>query len=752
MAKPKSAKGSAATAPAAMGPEVTAQVAALKAQADALYGKNEYTKAVETYDQAFKLIGSASVPGKSDMCLKKAASYMRLQKYKEAVKECTMVLDSQPGQTTALRTRSQAYEQMNFFKNALGDVQAINKSKSATDETLQAETRLKATMASNKTKLTTGIAKTNSHKSKKMPGTSGMGPQPSHAASAASNNNTTKNTPAAPTPAPTPAAPAAPNRPPQNPYYVTIKCSHGEDTRIILASLMLSYAELHAAVQAKFPNLTHFKLTYTDKGKATTTITARKEIQSYLAELIQTFQRQGPVPKNTSPELPPMKLQVVPCSEADVPQAPAEELAAQEANKPPPKEAQEPPAPVEYEFEPWLLRFAKLFSEVTGIDPAAEAAKLFDPEQATMEHEKMARAMETTLTSEGAKPLFDRAAEHFKDATCATLIQWGNVHVVKAEKHAQSLLKEGKELSKADVDMMLKEYKLTEDKIKQALTFKSNSWEAIGSMGQLEWERVKAKLCYIVPSPQALEETASEGKTPEQAATEAQAAVSDAVKKTLSKLTEKEVKGVQSLMKSANEWFQKALTMARTADESLMKSANEWFEKALTLARTTDEEKKKDDAEIAGATPTLAAEKKPELSAEQLQQQQLASPTGNMLIMHGNVLYEWSQVLAAVKQTWKPTLDSAVEKFRTAGASESEIRAALKNHTNMEELDLGPDPEPETPAPHVHTADCHPSDDDMPALEEMQATPAGGGPSQVEGEAKPAAKGLPSLPAKGKKK
>ena len=39
-------------------------------------------------------------------------------------------------------------------------------------------------------------------------------------------------------------------------------------------------------------------------------------------------------------------------------------------------------------------------------------------------------------------------------------------------------------------------------RIKQALSFKADSWEATGSMAQLEWERCKAKLGYIVPNAQ----------------------------------------------------------------------------------------------------------------------------------------------------------------------------------------------------------------------------------------------------------
>lgn len=40
-------------------------------------------------------------------------------------------------------------------------------------------------------------------------------------------------------------------------------------------------------------------------------------------------------------------------------------------------------------------------------------------------------------------------------------------------------------------------------------------------------------------------------------------------------------------------------------------------------------------------------------------------------------------------------MDEAVQHFRDAGCAESDIRGALKNHYCADQLDLGPDPEPE---------------------------------------------------------
>jgi hypothetical protein len=53
-------------------------------------------------------------------------------------------------------------------------------------------------------------------------------------------------------------------------------------------------------------------------------------------------------------------------------------------------------------------------------------------------------------------------------------------------------------------------------------------------------------------------------------------------------------------------------------------------------------------------------------------------------VLHGNALYEWSQVLAAVGDAgWRAVLDEASSLFRAAGCAEKDIRDALKNHTQV---------------------------------------------------------------------
>ena len=67
-----------------------------------------------------------------------------------------------------------------------------------------------------------------------------------------------------------------------------------------------------------------------------------------------------------------------------------------------------------------------------------------------------------------------------------------------------------------------------------------------------------------------------------------------------------------------------------------------------------------------------------------------ANAWANVVVMWGNLLYEASQMRAAVGREWRGALDDAVAKFRAAGCPEPDIRQALANHTQAEHLDLPP--------------------------------------------------------------
>lgn len=224
-------------------------------------------------------------------------------------------------------------------------------------------------------------------------------------------------------------------------------------------------------------------------------------------------------------------------------------------------------------------------------------------------------------------------------------------------------------------------------------------------LAQLEFERAKLRARFAVkptPPPPAPEG----GGEPDKAAADAsQAAQAEALRAALSKVKPADVEAARPHLAKAEEWYEKAAVAAAAADAK---------RKAEQEARAAARKQQQGDGEAAAAAPAAGGA--------------AASFAANTSIMHGNTLYEWSQLLAAAGAEWRPALDAAVARFKAAECTEADLRGALKNHTRADELDLGPDPEPEPEA--------------APAEAEAEAAP-----KEAPAEA-PKAKGLPALSKK----
>jgi hypothetical protein len=119
-----------------------------------------------------------------------------------------------------------------------------------------------------------------------------------------------------------------------------------------------------------------------------------------------------------------------------------------------------------------------------------------------------------------------------------------------------------------------------------------------------------------------------------------------------------------------------------------MDTAHAWYKKAHEAAIALEQQRKaeaeakqKEEAGDAAAAAAAAA-KQPEAANGAAAGEPMSLPA-HAQVMYGNSLYEWSQVLAAVGQEWRGLLDQATACFRDAGCAEPDIRAALKNHTQV---------------------------------------------------------------------
>mmetsp|Transcript_5803 Transcript_5803/g.16302 ORF Transcript_5803/g.16302 Transcript_5803/m.16302 type:complete len:613 (-) Transcript_5803:272-2110(-) len=272
----KKSKTAAAKSPGAGGPgplladeaDIKALIdkaAELKVEANTLFTKKEFAKALEVYQLA-----AATYPHdhaeKPQMLCNKAACYTMLRKPKEAAKECSNALAIAPGNAKALLWRSKAYEAQGLYKQALSDVQAINKTADASADTQSAEQRLKDIM-SGKMK-PTAIQST---RPTAKPGLAGRQQQQ------------------------------------QLPQF-TAKCTYGDDTRVIYLNHNTTYPELINQVKQKFPNAGNVAVKYKDKEGDSITVTTRNDIHAAMAEALSNMDRRA---VQGTPTIPPVRFQVV---------------------------------------------------------------------------------------------------------------------------------------------------------------------------------------------------------------------------------------------------------------------------------------------------------------------------------------------------------------------------------------------------------------------------------------------------------
>lgn len=133
---------------------------------------------------------------------------------KEAVKEYTAALELDPNSSKALRHRAKALERSGQYKAALADVMAVNRTDSATDETREAERRLRDLAAGRRPSLANGG------------GARAVGP----------------------------AGRGAPARGGAPAWPFSAKLTLGAETRAAPLSAAAGYADLLTAFQAKFPD------------------------------------------------------------------------------------------------------------------------------------------------------------------------------------------------------------------------------------------------------------------------------------------------------------------------------------------------------------------------------------------------------------------------------------------------------------------------------------------------------------------
>ncbi|WRX28525.1 PB1 domain - like 10 [Theobroma cacao] len=303
--------------------------------------------------------------------------------------------------------------------------------------------------------------------------------------------------------------------------------------------------------------------------------------------------------------------------------------------------ASEDPECKEVEMDDWLFEFAQLFRTHVGIDPDAH----IDLHELGME--LCSEALEETVTSEEAQILFDKAAAKFQEVAALAFFNWGNVHMCAARKRIPLDESTGKEVVSAQLqvayDWVREKYSLAREKYAEALLIKPDFYEGLLALGQQQFEMAKLNWSFAL-----------------------------AKKIDLSSWDPAET---LQLFDSAEEKMKSATKMWEKLEEQRV---NELKDPNSSKKEELLKRRKKPGS---GAESELSGTgSQGELSAEEAAEQ-AAVMRSQIHLFWGNMLFERSQVECKLGMDgWKKNLDTAAERFKLAGASETDISTVLKNH------------------------------------------------------------------------
>ncbi|KAF5472730.1 hypothetical protein F2P56_009423 [Juglans regia] len=305
------------------------------------------------------------------------------------------------------------------------------------------------------------------------------------------------------------------------------------------------------------------------------------------------------------------------------------------------KPGAEDPACKEVEMDDWLFEFAQLFRTHVGIDPDAH----IDLHELGME--LCSEALEETVTSEEARGLFDKAAAKFQEVAALAFFNWGNVHMCAARKRIPLDESAGKEVVAAQLqasyDWVRERYSLAREKYEEALVIKPDFYEGLLALGQQQFEMAKLHWSFAL-----------------------------AKKIDLSSWDSTET---LKLYESAEEKMKAATEMWEKLEEQ---RANELKDPSAIKKEELLKRRKKQTGNNEGEPSSLGSQS--EISADEAAEQ-AAVMRSQIHLFWGNMLFERSQVECKLGLVgWEKNLDAAVERFKLAGASETDISMVLKNH------------------------------------------------------------------------
>lgn len=694
----------------------------LKEDGNKRFQNKDYAGALEQYENALRLTPKTH-PDRAVFHSNRAACLMQMKPidYETVVAECTMALQVQPQFVRALLRRARAYEATGKYEMAMQDVQVLLGADPNHRDALEIAQRLRTALgprqeAQQDLQSRPSPAALGASAVRGAP-IAGLGPclparpVPKKAANSAAglvaslNNKPEKSQPTLVTEngpetksqmpklvlKPSNGLARSPNTGKENQKQLSSHSStaHGQhsdvaiqwrplkfvydhDIRLAQMPVNCSFRVLRDLVSKRFPSSKSVLIKYKDSDGDLVTITSTDELRlaessadSHLtkepeAEKSDSFgmlrlhivevspEQEPPLPEEE--EVKPVESEVLEGDESGSHTSLSESVSKaadteiDKIGKEAPKEkpaATEDAECKEVEMDDWLFEFAQLFRSHVGIDPDAH----IDLHELGME--LCSEALEETVTSEEAQDLFDKAASKFQEVAALAFFNWGNIHMCAARKRIP-LDESGEkdvvtEQLQVAYDWVKNKYSLAREKYEEALLIKPDFYEGLLALGQQQFEMAKLNWSFAL-----------------------------AKKIDLSGWDSSET---LQLFDSAEEKMKAATDMWEKLEEQ---RANELKDPNATKKEELLRRRKKQLGAAEGEISNAGGQG--DLSAEEAAEQ-AAVMRSQIHLFWGNMLFERSQVECKLGMGgWKKNLDTAVERFKLAGASEADISLVLKNH------------------------------------------------------------------------
>ncbi|KAJ6838080.1 HSP-interacting protein [Iris pallida] len=590
----------------------------MKEEGNKLFQKRDYEGALLKYENAIKLLPESHTDV-AHLRSNLAACYMQMgpEEYHHAIHECNLALEVSPKYTKALLKRARCYEALNGLEAAYRDIDLVLSSEPNNLTALEISDRVKKAMEKK------GI---NLDDKAMNPLPEVMVVKEKHRKKKSHKADKVEKVDKAEDKAivevskcnnDTKVAAVKKEEPMR-----TVKFHFGEDIRVAQIPLSCSLMQLRDAVGNRFPSLKAVLIKYKDKEGDLVTITTSEELR-WAEESADPLGSVRLYISEVTPEHEPLfgegsrKGSDVQLTERSLNSFSDNGSLRNDEEKSIPTCVAN-----------WVVQFARLFQNHVGFS----SDSCLDLHELGMK--LYSEAMEDVSTSEEAEEIFDTAEEKFQEMAALAFFNWGNVHMSRARKRiflSEDASRETVlEQVKSAYEWAKGEYVKAGTRYEEALKIKPDFYEGLLALGQQQFEEAKLSWYYAIGSKIDLDSWPS---------------------------TE-------------------VLELFNNAEENMERGTEMWEEiETQRLKDLSRPNKEKDLLEKMGLARFFK-----DVSSDEAAEH-ASNMRSQINILWGTMLYERSIVEFKLGfPIYEDCLMAAVEKFKLAGATPTDLAVMIKNH------------------------------------------------------------------------